>query len=114
MSIDLGTALVAAVFSSVFTLGLCKLVLDRYGERYARRQLDLAAGELEQRFRAAAAQAAEEMLPELERRVRAGFEEALRSFAAGKPFEKTMEQAAKAGLRALNEGLESLIGRKRP
>jgi hypothetical protein len=113
MSVDLGTAIVAAILSSVFTLGLGKLLLDRYGERYARRQLDLAAGELERRFRAAAAEAAEEMLPELQRRVRAGFEEALHSFAAGKPFEKTLEQAANAGLRALSEGLESLVGRKR-
>jgi hypothetical protein len=114
MSIDFGTAIVAAILASVFTLGLGKLALDRYGERYARKQLDLAAAELEQRFRAAAAQAAEEMLPELQRRVRAGVEEALHSFAEGKPLEKTMEQAAKAGLRALNEGLESLMGRKRP
>ena len=113
MSIDIGTAIVTAVLSSALTLGVAKLLLDRFGERYARRQLDLAAGELERRLRAAALAAGEEMMPELQRRVRAGFEEALKSFAAGKPFEKTMEQAARAGLRALNDGLQSLMGQKR-
>ena len=113
MSIDIGTAVVTAVLSSLLTLALAKLILDRWGERYARKQFDLAAGELERRVRAAALQAGEDMLPELQRRVRAGFEEALQSFAAGKPFEKTMEQAARMGLRSLAEGLDALMGRKK-
>ena len=113
MSIDLGTAVVAAALSSALTLGIAKLVLDRYGELWARRQLDLAAGELEQRLRAAALAAGGELMPEVQRRVRAGVEEAFQSFTAGKPLEKTMEHAAKAGLRALNDGLQTLMGQKR-
>ncbi len=113
MSIDIATAVVTAVLSSLLTLALAKLVLDRWGERYAKKQIDLASGELERRLRAVALQAGEDMLPELQRRVRAGFEEALQSFASGKPFEKTMEQAARTGLRSLAEGLDALMGRKK-
>jgi len=113
MSIDLGTAIVTAVLSSVLTLVAAKLVIDRWIDRYARKQLDLAAGELERRLRSAAMQAGEDLLPEVQRRVRAGFEEALHSFTSGRPFEKTMQEAAKAGLRSFAEGFDALMGRKK-
>ena len=113
MSIDIGTAIVTAVLSSVLTLGAAKLMLDQWGKRYARKQFDLAAEELERRVRSAATKAGEDMLPELQRRVRAGFEEALAAFMAGRPFEKTMQEAAKSGLRSITDGLDALMGRKR-
>jgi hypothetical protein len=113
MLAELGIAVLTAVLSSLLTLVLAKLALDRWGSGYAQSKLDHASGELERRLQAAAMKAGEDLLPELQQRVRAGFEEALASLASGKPFEKSMQEAARAGVRAIGDGLDALLGKKR-
>ena len=113
MLAEIVRALLTAVLSSVFTLVLAKLLIDRWASRYAQSKLDLAGGELEKRLRTAALQAGEELMPALQARVRAGFEEAIQSIASGRPLEKKMQDAAKAGVRALGEGIDALLGRKK-
>ena len=109
----IGQAVLTAVLSSVLTLVFAKLLIDRWASRYAQSKLELAGEELEKRLRTAATQAGEELLPALQARVRAGFEEAIESIASGRPLEKKMQEAAKAGVRALGDGIDALLGRKK-
>jgi hypothetical protein len=102
-------AALTAVLSSVLTLVLAKLALDDPAAPAVERRLEEASLEIERRVRAGALQAAEEVLPELRRRVQEGFEQGVVALASGSLLERSVTERA----RSLTGRLDAIFGRKR-
>ncbi len=113
MLAEIGWSGLTALLSSVFTIALAKVALDRWGARFVRQRIEEAEAEIERRVRAGAVKAGQDLLPELGVRLQEAFEQALISLATGNTLERTMHGAATAGVRTLGERLQALFRGKR-
>ncbi len=113
MIVEFGFAVLTATLSSAFTLLAARVTLDRYTRRILQQRLEHAGEEIERRVRAGAVKAGQDLLPEVKKRLRESFEEAVASLGSSKTVEQAVQGMARSGARVLGEQIDTLLGRKR-
>lgn len=99
---------VTALTSALCTLALAGLIYRLWLHNRLERRLNLLAETMEQRVRAGVNQAGEDLLPQFRRQVAGGFRDALADW----PTEE-LRSATRAGADIVEEGLSTLLGRRR-
>jgi hypothetical protein len=92
-----------ALMSSVFTLALGYILLNRY----LRARVEVALREVIRRINA-------EVGPEIESRVKTGVRDGIRSISSREVLRETTRTMARTGAELVNEGIKPFLKKRRP